>query len=432
MKRALSGGVFGMFVDTFDVYLPALVLPAVMTYFLPPSMSPSTSVTVTTVLFCAGLLGRPIGGLVFGNLADRIGRKRVTLISAAGFTVCTLLLGLLPGYARWGFSVVLVFAILRLVAGVFLGGGYAAPIPLALEQAPAHRRGLVGGLIAAAAPGAFVVISLIQVLALRKLPVSDFHSWGWRLPFFLGVVLGVLYFVHYLKVSEGNQDYWARRRNQRRLPIRELFSGDNKKIIGGVFLLTSGYWFAAQMAVSLLPSLLAGELHQDPTEVTLINLIAGVVTLAAIIAFAVAGQRFGRAKLLFGIACAITVGTALTFGLMVRSAEHHSGFFAVALFAILANALTSGPLGVLITYLNERFPLPVRSTGYSLGYTCGLILPGLYSFWLLGLGKIMPYAYAPVVLIVLGGGLMAVAMRRAPETNEIELNQPDRVEELRA
>ncbi|TVT20646.1 MHS family MFS transporter [Amycolatopsis acidiphila] len=409
-----------MFVDTFDVYLPALVLPAAMTYFLPPSMSPATSVTVSTLLFCVSLLGRPIGGLVFGNLSDRVGRKRVTLVSAGGFTACTLLISVLPGYSSWGIAVVVVFALLRLVNGVFLGGGYAAPIPLAFEHSPRHLRGLVGGLIAAAAPAAFLVISLIQVLALRQLPKADFLSWGWRLPFFLGVLLGIGYFVHYLRVGEGNESYWAARRAERRQPVRELFTRGNAKALLQVFLLTSGYWFAAQMAVSLLPSLLTGELHQSATNVALLTLVGSVFTIFSVIGFAVLGQRIGRRKVLLGVGVAITVVTALTFALMVHFAEARTGFLAVAVMGIIANALTSGPLGALITYLNERFPLSVRSTGYSVGYTFGLILPGLYSVWLLGLGHLMPYAYGPVVLIVLGGVLMTFAVRSGPETKEID------------
>lgn len=419
-KRSISGGVFGMFVDTFDVYLPALVLPAAMSYFLPPSMSPTTSVTISTLLFCVSLLGRPIGGLVFGNLSDRIGRKRVTLIAAGGFTVCTLLISILPGYSSWGVAVVVVFALLRLVDGIFLGGGYAAPIPLALEHSPRRLRGLVGGLIAAAAPAAFIVISLIQVLALRQLPKADFLSWGWRLPFFLGVLLGIAYFVHYLRIEEGNKSYWAQRRQERRQPVRELFRRGNAKTLVQVFLLTCGYWFAAQMAVSLLPSLLTGDLHQNATNVALLTLVGSVFTVFSVIGFAVLGQRIGRRKVLLGVGCAITVITALTFALMVHFAQARTGFLAVAVMGIIANALTSGPLGVLITYLNERFPLSVRATGYSVGYTFGLILPGLYSVWLLGLGHLVPYAYGPVVLIVLGGVVMTFAVRSGPETTGID------------
>lgn len=419
-RRCVSGAVFGMFVDTFDVYLPALVLPAAMSYFQPRSLPPAVAVTITTLLFCISLLGRPIGSVIFGNLADRIGRKRVTLIAATGFTVTTLLIALLPGYAAWGYLSVAVFAALRLIDGIFLAGGYAAPIPLALERSPRVLRGRVGGLIAAAAPGAFLVISLIQVLALTRMAKPAFISWGWRIPFFLGVLLGIAYLIHYWRIPEGDEDYWAARRAARRQPVRELFSGTNAKAIAQVFVLTSGYWFAAQMAVSLLPSLLVGALHRSSTEVSWLTLAGSVFTIAAMLGFAAMGQRIGRRPLLIRCGIVITVATTAAFYLMVRFAGGGGSFLPAAVMGVLVTVLTSGPLGVLISYLNERFPITVRSTGYSVGYTFGLILPGLYSFWLLGLRQFLPYSYTPLVLIVLGGLLMIVGVYSGPETNQVE------------
>lgn len=424
VRRSMSGGVIGLFVDSFDVYLPALVLPAAMSYFIPKSLSPAAAVTVSTLLFTLSLLGRPLGGLIFGNLADRIGRKRVTMISAVGFTVCTLLIGVLPGYAQWGVTVIVIFAALRLLDGIFLGGGYAAPIPLALEQSPPRLRGIVGGLIAAAAPASFVVISLIQELALSRMPKQEFLTWGWRLPFFLAGLLGVFYIWHYSRVSEGNENYWVQRRSERKQPLRELFSRGNARVLWQVLLLSTGYWFAAQIMVSLLPTLLTEVLHQSASDVTLLTLANGLVTMIAMPLIALLAQHYGRKRVLQWTSYAIVIGVSLSFYLMVQFAQGRMGFVAVAIAAIIANILTSGPLGVLITYLNERFPLRVRSTGYSVGYTFGLILPGLYSFWLLGLQTFMPYQYGPLVLIVLGGVLMFFGVRSLPETSTDESLDP--------
>ena len=116
-RRSARGGAFSMFVDSFDVYLPALVLPAAMVYFVPAEMPTPVKATVTTALFTVGLLGRPIGSVIFGNLSDRVGRRPITLLSGWGFTICTLLMALLPGYGAWGFGAVWAFAGLRLIAG---------------------------------------------------------------------------------------------------------------------------------------------------------------------------------------------------------------------------------------------------------------------------------------------------------------------------
>ena len=86
---------------------------------------------------------------------------------------------------------------------------------------------------------------------------------------------------------------------------------------------------------------------------------------------------------------------------------------------MVAKVLPSAPLGVILVYLNERFPASVRASGYGIGYMFGLILPGLYTFWLLALSSIMPYEFTPIALIVFGGLLMFEAVRRGPETNDV-------------
>lgn len=424
-RRSAWGGVAGLFLDSFDVYLPVVVLPAAMSYFTPPSMSPATAVTISTLLFTISLLGRPLGGLIFGNLADRIGRKRVTLIASGGFNLCTLLLGLLPGYATWGVAVLVIFAILRLVDGIFLGGGYAAPIPLALEQAPPRLRGLIGGLIAAAAGAATLVISVIQIVALSRLSKSAFLTWGWRLPFFFAVLMGIIYMLGYLRVTEGKDDYWARRRKQRRQPIRELLASQSRRqVVVQVFLVSTGYWFAAQMTVSLLPVLVAGPLHQSAENVTILTLTAGAGSMIAMPLVGILGQRVGRRRVLVWTSWAIVLVSMPLFFLMDFFAGAHLSFWAVFVPGLLTQVITACCLGVLFSYFNERFPLQVRSTGYSIGYTFGLILPGLYSFWLLGLQGLMPYQYGPLVLMTLGGILMYFGLRPQPETNTAEAMDP--------
>src|ERR1700754_2047152 len=86
-RRSILGGVITLFIDSYDIYLPALVLPAALGYFDPGNMSDTTRATLDTLVFTVTLLGRPIGGPIFGNLSDRIGRKRVALITGGGFTV---------------------------------------------------------------------------------------------------------------------------------------------------------------------------------------------------------------------------------------------------------------------------------------------------------------------------------------------------------
>jgi MFS family permease len=422
-RRSALAGSFSMFVDSFDVYLPALVLPAAIAYFMPISLPTPIRATLTTVLFTVGLLGRPIGSVVFGNLSDRIGRKRVTMISGWGFTVVSLLMGLMPGYHAFGYGAIAVFSALRLIGGIFLAGGYAAPIPLALEQARPARRGFVGGLIGIGAPGSFLLINLLLLGLLQWVPKAGFITWGWRIPFFVGVALGLAYLWHYRGVVEDDSVYAERRRAKRRQPVVELFT-EHRKLIASVFVFTCGYWFATQMSVSFLPTLLVQVLHQSAKLTTTVEIVAAALTIVLILVLADFGQRIGRRALLARWAIVMTVVVGGSFLLLALAPRIGLPSWLIGVVAVVANTTPSAPLGVILAYLNERFPASVRASGYGIGYMFGLILPGLYTVWLLALSSIMPYEFGPVVLIVFGGIVMYTAVRLGPETNRAGIGVP--------
>jgi MFS family permease len=98
-RRALFGARFGFVVDMFDVYLPIVALASAMEYFQPKSLSPGAAAIIEAAIFTAMLIGRPIGPMIFGHFADRLGRKRVAVASVIGFGTITLIIACLPGYA---------------------------------------------------------------------------------------------------------------------------------------------------------------------------------------------------------------------------------------------------------------------------------------------------------------------------------------------
>jgi hypothetical protein len=116
------------------------------------------------------------------------------------------------------------------------------------------------------------------------------------------------------------------------------------------------------------------------------------------------------------MAATSTVCASAAFAFMVMLARNGAPFLAVAALAIVASVFVNGPLGTIVVYLNERFGKGVRSSGYGTAYTVSLILPSLYSVWIGLLGNVMPFEYAPVVLIALGGLLFAAGAWIGPET----------------
>src|SRR5690349_18283530 len=165
-RRAVRAAVFGFFVDMFEVYLPIAVLAPALAYFVPAGLSGAAQATIFYVVFAVSLIGRPLGAVVFGHFGDRLGRRRTTLISVAGFGIATLLIAALPGNATWGEGAIAALIALRLLDGIFIGGEYTAANPLAMEYSPKDKRGLYAAFIHVGYPAALVCISLLTALML--------------------------------------------------------------------------------------------------------------------------------------------------------------------------------------------------------------------------------------------------------------------------
>ena len=241
-KRALIAAFIGFFVDMFDMYLPIVVLGPAMSYFQPATLSPVLKSTLFYSVFALSLVGRPIGAALFGHYGDKVGRRKVTIISMGGFAVVTLLIGLLPGYESWGIGSIVILTLLRFLDGVFLGGEYTGANPLAMEHAPKEKRGEWAAFIHTGFPLSVAAISLLTIGLLRVLPAgstdSPYLRWGWRIPFFLGALLAGGAFLYYVKrVPESV--VWAKS-EKTKSPLKELFRGENLRCLSQVFLVMSG------------------------------------------------------------------------------------------------------------------------------------------------------------------------------------------------
>src|SRR5262249_20652483 len=154
-------------------------------------------------VFITTLLGRPLGALLFGRIADRVGRRAASILSVTGFGVATFLIALIPGYDSIGIASYWILVILRFIDGVFLGGGYTGALPLAIEYSKKDQRGLVGGLILAGFPAAYVAINLIAMVMFALFPVggpqSAYAEWGWRIPFMIGAFMAGFLALYYVR-----------------------------------------------------------------------------------------------------------------------------------------------------------------------------------------------------------------------------------------
>jgi MFS family permease len=424
-RKAALGAFFGLWVDFYDIYLPIVALTPAIAFFEPKGLSPALAATFGFLIFAVTLVGRPIGAFIFGHFGDSIGRKRTTIIAVSGFATVTFIIGLLPGYQTWGvFSLILLTA-LRLIDGVFMGGEYTSANPLAMEQCPRRLRGFVGGAIQSAYPLAYVAISLVTILMLAVVPAGGLNSpyvqWGWRIPFLVGGILGGLFLIYFIRVEESQA--WAEEKSEKPAspPLKDLFRGRNFRNLVQVFILMSGLWMTTQAAISGLPGLLQQFLHQPAKGVTYGLAVGNFVLAMAFISTALLGQRYGRRVMLMISGFWIAVLGSVCFYLMVTNALSKGDVVVTMFWAAVVTVVCVSPWGMVTTYINERFPTSVRASGYGIGYSLAVVIPSFYATYMLGLGKLMPYAYTPIVLIVLGGILTTLGAWLGPETRHVDL-----------
>ena len=424
-RSAIRGAFFSEFIDLFDIYLPAVILAPVLAFFQPAHLSEGMEGIMASLVFVTTLLGRPIGAVLFGLIADRIGRRTASIYSVSGFGILTLLIALLPGYQTIGISSYLLLILLRFLDGICLGGGYTGSIPLAFEYSRKEQRGLVGGIIMTGFPFAFVTINLLAMLTFRIFPLagvdSPYAQWGWRIPFIVGAVLaGVLAYYYISKVSESELWLTETPANATKLPLRQLLRGKNAKSLVQVFIMTTGFWLTQDIVTIFVPSVLMFHiLHLPKLDVTLTLMIAYGCMIFSYIAFATLAQKIGRRRffMISGPTTAI-VGTTILYVLL--TAGNGLPLPAIIVLVTLLSVIATAPWALVITYINERFVTDVRATGFGIGFSLSVIIPSFYAFYMAGLGHFMPPSITPAVLLFIGGILGAIGAMIGPETKDVD------------
>jgi MFS family permease len=335
--------------------------------------------------------------------------------------VVTLAISALPGYRTWGIAAVVLLIVLRFVDGIFLGGEYTSATVLALENAPRRKRGLYGAFIMTGYPVAYCVIALITLGLLAVLPAdgpgSPYVEWGWRIPFAIGALISfafVAWYTYAVKESES----W-KNAEKTRTPLADMFRGRGLRTFLQVFVLMTGIWFVQNAVSSILPEQLLDPIGLDSVDVKIVQIVSYAVLAAGYVGAGVLSQRIGRRPFFLIASVTIAVPAAAVYGLLVGGAI--TGLAPIVIAVIAVNLLTLSVWGVATTYLNERFHVGVRSTGYGIGYSFAVVIPAFYAFYQSGLAALMPATYTPLVLIVLAGVLIGIGAKLSPETRDAEM-----------
>lgn len=406
-KRAIRGGIFGNYVDQFDIFLPIIALaPAAAHLYGTENMARNAG-----LIFIATLIGRPLGAAIFGPIADQIGRIAATKITILGVAITTLLIALVPG--SLGNATLFSILSLRFLGGFFIGGEYTSAVPLAMEWTLPHRRGLVSGLIMWMSPWANASIAALVFMLLKVLSPNQYSEWGWRIPFILGAMMAFAMFIYY-RSYVSNSPLWEES-TKASSPLRNIFVGANRRALWQVFVLMSGMWLFTYMSIAVLASQLKTVVRLNYQDVSFTMMCA---TAASAIAMAICGHLsslIGRRVffIFFGVLSAILAP------FVYLKIFHHGTFLSTVLLVVLLQTITVSVYGPVAAYLTERFPTQVRSSGYGVAYSMSIILPALYPYYLPPLQRTFGEQLAVSLLLGVAGVLVTVGAISGPETFKI-------------
>lgn len=360
--RAIFIGSIGNLVEWYDFYAYA----AFALYFAPaffPNSDPVVQQLNAAVLFAAGFIVRPLGGWIFGYLADHHGRRGALMLSVVLMCFGSLMIALTPTYATIGIWAPILLAVARILQGLSLGGEYGTSATYLTEMADQRHRGfyasfqyvtLIGGQITA-----LLVLLLLQKVFLTN---DEIRAWGWRIPFFIGAMLAVIALIMRRTLQETDHFEAARGTAKRTSSLRALAQHPREVLL--VVGLTAGgtaafYTYTTYMQKFL--KLSVGLTDDQTTMVTLGALVFGIILQPI---YGAISDRIGRKWLLIGFG---VCGVLFTIPLLTTLMNVTTPFAAFLLIAA-AWMIVSGYTSINAVVKAELFPTNVRALGVGLPY----------------------------------------------------------------
>ena len=388
LRRAVLSSYLGSVIEYYDFLLYATASAVVFNKIFFSNLDPLVGTVASFGTLATGYLARPLGGIVFGHYGDRIGRKKMLVLSMTLMGVGSTLIGLLPTYAQIGVWAPILLVLLRVVQGIAVGGEWGGAALMSAEHA-SSRRGLWTSFTNAGAPTGVVLSTLVLALSAAATGEAEFLAWGWRIPFLLSIVLLAIGLFVRARVAE--TPVFAEAAKPARPPLVEVLRNHPRNL-----LLSIGVGFGAFVAQATITTFVISYAVQlGFPRATVLNALtlSSAVAVFGIIGFSALSDRLGRRPVVLAGAAAMAIWAFALFPL-IDSRSTALLVVAVVVGQGVVHTAWYGPLAALYT---ELFSTGARYTGASLGYQVA------------GLGAgIAPVAFASVMAA--GGGTLTVSI----------------------
>lgn len=363
MNKIAAASVIGTTVEWYDLFIFATASALVFNKVFFPAFDPLTGTLLAFGTFASAYVARMVGAALFGHFGDKVGRKSMLLVSLIMMGSATFAIGLLPDYRSIGIWAPILLLTLRVIQGLALGGEWGGAVLMAVEHAPANRRGLYGSWVQIGVPAGTLIANLAFLLSNAVMSNEALLSWGWRIPFLASVLLvGV---GMYIRLNTSETPSFSKVKAsaaQVKIPLAEVLTKSWKQVLlGGIATMSTGTAFNLIVAFGLTYG--TQTLGFSRNQMLSIALIACALCVVLLPLFGLLSDKIGRKPVIIG---GILAEALLAFPLFWLL---DTKVFAFALLGyLLMMSAFAANYGPIATFLAELFGTKVRYSGLSISY----------------------------------------------------------------
>lgn len=367
-RRVIFAGAIGNAIDFYDFIVYGYLASYFAANFFPQS-NPLAAMLASYTAFAVGLIMRPIGGILFGNIGDRFSRKSALQWSVITMALPTFLVGLLPTYHEIGIIAPITLFALRMIQGLAVGGEYGASMVYMIEKASPNRRGFIGSFCSFGAATGFFIGAGVSLICTSTLTASEMHDWGWRIPFLLSLILTITGVIVRRQLVDDRID----QRQSIKAPVREVIRHHAGPLIT-VVLTNCCINIASYVGFVYVVSWLIHQIHVAPNTALSINLLSLFACILMSTAGGLLADRIGKLRTLKLGAWFFALGALPIFHLF------ETGQIGFMLLAAVLIAIFQGLFqGALASLIVTVFPKNIRVSGVGFSYNVAVGIFGGFS-----------------------------------------------------
>ncbi|WP_043202673.1 MFS transporter [Paraburkholderia acidipaludis] len=371
-RKVAFASLIGTAIEWYDYYLYGTCAALIFPRLFFPSMDAWVGTIAAFATYAVGFAARPVGAAVFGHFGDRIGRKAILVLSLWMMGGSTIAIGFLPTYASVGAWSAVLLSVLRLIQGFAVGGEWGSAVVMAVEHAPANRRGLFGSFPQIGVPAGLLMSTAVFFVTSTSMSNDDLMAWGWRIPFIASIVMVLVGMFIRLRLHESPMfEQMKRRREDVKAPALEVMKTHRRALyltIGMKLLQNAVFYLYSVFMLSYL----TGTLKMDRSVGLGAILLSSVIGFVTLPGWSYLSDLIGRKKVyLFG-----TIASTAFVAPFFWMAQTGSVALVVTGMVIGLNVLHDAMYGPQAVYFSELFGTNVRLTGANVGYAIGSVLSG--------------------------------------------------------